>query len=527
MKQPGKWFQIRHDLYKHVHARVTQRIGAESAELRKYRARFEKDLARRWQRCELEELLKKVEASDIIFLSDFHALRQSQRTHLRILKKTVGDRPIVLAVECIDAEFQEFIDQYLANDISEKEFLVRVGWDERWGFPWDNYKPLFDWARQYKISVVGLNKNIKNKNQMRLRDEFAAKKILEIKAAAPEARIFVIYGDMHLASSHLPKLVSKSQGRQLRILQNAEKIYFKIFKKTSDGPTEIVRLSPDCYCVLNVPPWVKWQSYLMFLEETYDRDLDEALDFTDHVLGFAKLVANQLNIKISFADLSVYSARDSGFWSQLESHYSKAEQATLAGFIDEESSFYLPGLRMGYLSRASVNQAASLAMEYVLCKVSETSEDFLVPSKHLNRWIWVKGWAYFGGKLINPKRKTDTLMDIKSRLTSKKGKTNQEPLKLALYQKTSELMAAKGFKLRGKKFRPQKNSSYVIAAELLGGLMGERIYQAYISGKLSGFKIKQLMAVSIQDSEFDEHYFRFIRFIESVPLSFKSKEERI
>lgn len=109
MKQAEKWLQIRRDLFKHIRARVAQRVGPEPAELKRYRKSLEKDLQGPWRASSVQELFHQVESSDVIFLSDFHALRQSQKTHLRILRKVLGTRPLVIAVECVEARFQKHI----------------------------------------------------------------------------------------------------------------------------------------------------------------------------------------------------------------------------------------------------------------------------------------------------------------------------------------------------------------------------------------------------------------------------------
>jgi hypothetical protein len=522
-KQPHRWFQIRHDLYKHVQARVRQRVGPESRELKGYRLSLEKDFSKKWVACEVEELFRKVNKADIIFMSDFHALRQSQRTHLRILKRVSPSRSSVLAVECVEATHQKVIDLFLKGKITEKEFLKKVQWQENWGFPWKNYQPLFKLAQQKKIPIVAINKNSR---RLRDRDLFAAKKIAQIEKKFPKSRIFVIYGDLHLASAYLPKMVETRGKKTLRILQNSEKIYFQILKQHGGKEIEVVRLAKDSYCVLNVPPWVKWQNYLMFLEETYDQDLDENLDFTDHVLAFSKMLSRELDLKVSLSDLSVYSAKDKNFWDKIEGVCTKAEELCIAGLIDEENHFYLPGAGLGYLARGSVNQAAGLAMEYILYKVAGTKKNLLSPKDDFERWIWIRGWAYFGSKLINPKRKTDTLLDIKARLTSRKGLPDREPLQLALSQKLYELIAASQGR-SPRKFKPRKAISYIIAADLLGGLMGERVYEAYRRQRLSVLDIQKFLSTDVEHNDFLASYLEFIKFIEKIPLSFKSKEEKI
>ena len=523
----NKWFQIRSDLYQHVLARVTQRVGKEPQDLIRYRQSFEKQFSQKWVVASTEDLLQKVVQADVIFMADFHALQQSQRTHLRILKKVSQSRPLFLALECIEAKYQKYLDAFMAGKTSEKDFLRKVRWQENWGFPWENYRPLFTWARQKKVPVYGLNIRSKKSSDMLARDQFAARKIKNLQKKHPQYQVFVIFGDLHLAPGHLPKKVFVKGQKALHILQNSEKIYFQALKKSGKNAAEVVRLNKNTYCLLNIPPWVKWQNYLMFLEKTYDQNLDENVDYTDHVLTYAKALGKELGLKVSLSDLSVYTATDTGFWDQVQKTCSKTEADWVARLIDEESVFYLPRTRGGYLPRGSVNQAASLAMEYLLFKSSGLQDNLLQMPDCLNHWIWMNGWSYFGSKVINPKRKTDTLMDIKGRLTNPKGHLEREPLQLALSQKIYELGMASGRKMPKKVFKVRRKNSYIIAAELLGGLMGEKIFEAYRRNKLSPAKIREWLSTPMDSEDFRAQYFKFIQFLEEIPLSFQSKEEKI
>ncbi len=525
MKQAEKWFQIRFDLYQHVLARVSQRVGREPRDLVAYRETFEKQFVKNWTVTSADELFRRLNESDIVFLADFHALQQSQKTHLRILKKIKMARPPLLALECIEAKYQKYLDRYMAGTLSEADFLRLVRWQENWGFPWENYRPIFTWARQKKVLVYGVNTRAKKK--LAERDLFASRKIQALHKKHPGLQVFVIFGDLHMAPEHLLKKVVLPKEKHLLILQNSEKIYFQELRRSGKNAAELVRLDKNSFCILNVPPWVKWQNYLMFLEKTYDQNLDERVDYTDHVLTYAKVLSKELGIKVSLSDLSVYTAADSSFWENIQKTCSPPEAEWVARLIDEESVFYLPATRSGYLPRASVNQAVGLAMEYLLFKSSSLQMNLLEMPEYLIHWIWVNGWSYFGSKIINPKRKTDTLMDIKARLTSPKGKLEREPLQVALSHKIYELGAASGRRMPQKKFKVRRKRSYIIAAELLGGLMGEKIFEAYLRNKLSAVKIRELLSTSMSSESFPPEYFKFVQFLEGIPISFQSKEEKI
>ena len=51
----------------------------------------------------------------------------------------------------------------------------------------------------------------------------------------------------------------------------------------------------------------------------------------------------------------------------------------------------------------------------------------------------------------------------------------KEPLKLALFQKTKEVMILSGRPVLKNKMEVKRNSSYIRCANLLGSLLGEKI----------------------------------------------------
>lgn len=550
MNDLQKWIRIRKDLYRQMEAQVKNRLGGEDAELTLYRQQYEREFRKKWRASTKEDLFQRLQQSRLILMGDFHALQQSQKTHLRVLKNfetTAGiadeSKPLVLCLECFSGEDQVHLDRFFAGKISEKDFLKVIDWEAKWGFPFDFVRPLIRWAQQKKIPVYGLNRILKKRTAATLksRDRYAASRIHQVLKQHPDAVVFVIFGDLHLAKDHIPaeilKLAGpKLRGKMFRLFQNAEKIYFELLEKEIESTVDVVELTKDAFCLLNVPPWVKWQNYLMYLEQTYDlglddEDEDDALDYTDHVVAYVKIIAEELGLSISSDDLSVYTARDQNFWAQLPEHFSAKELAWIEAMIEEETSFYLPGLGFGYLARPTVNHAATLAAKYIHAKVASSSQSFLKPPDDFLRQIWEEGIAYFLSKIINHKRKTDTIADLRMALSTRGGpnatQLAKEPLMLALSQKMNELMTMSHRPVARPLLKPKKRVSYLIAARLLGGMMGERLYGGYSKRLLSDATLQQILRKKLGDPKFDAAYFEMMEIVESLPAPFRSKKERL
>lgn len=533
---------------------VRHRLGQDTPELMRYHKVYDQEFSKKWQAATKEDLFQQIQQSQVVLMGDFHALHQSQKAQARVLRalteKNKGGRKVVLAVEFFEAADQEKIDKYLAGRLSEPEFLKGVQWQTRWGFPWENYRPLLRWAQKQKIPVHGINKSYKKRNATTLksRDVFAGKKIADLVKANPDSLVFVIYGDLHLAGAHVPAEITKNLGpafgkKILRLFQNAENVYFQLLRQNLEASTDLVRFSKNTFCLMSVPPWVKWQNYLMYLEQAYDVGLqfssdehdddfddddDDQLDYTEHVGRYVKIMAEELGLSIPVDGLSVYTAHDSAFWVQVREKCDARKMKWIESLIADEVSFYLPEIEGAYLARATVNHAASLAMQYIHAKLcgynalcAQVPADFL-------RLIWINAVSYFGSKMINHKRKTDTIADIKASLSSRgPSDLGKESLQLALAQKMHELMVVTGVPGHRLQASPRKKWSYVVAAGLLGGMMGERMFSGYHSRLISAKNIVSFLKKPLNNENFEVAYYGILEVVESLPAPFHSKKEKL
>lgn len=536
------WYKIRYEFYKQIQEQVFRRIGPEPEEIRFYRKNYEKEFKLSWRLSNRAALLDRVKSSRLIYLGDFHPLQQSQRAHLRILKGTDVPKNSALGMECFWSEDQSTINQYIKGTLSEKDFLKKIEWKKNWGFPWENYRPLLRWARKHQVKVVGLNGPTKNRIyktkktevwDLKKRDQWAAEIIAKNLSDQKVGKLFVVYGDLHLAENQLPGLVKKKLKKMslklVRVMQNSEKIYFQLLRQGKEDQIDVVELANNTFCLLSVPPWVKWQNYLLDLEQTDDKELEgDSLDLTDHVSQYVKIICEDLGLRVSLSHLSVFTAKDRSLWKNIQENFSGSEIELLELMIEDERPFFLPQIGVAYLSRMSVNHAAALAMHYIHSQCSELRSWHLELPRDFQRLVWLEALSYFGSKLINPKRKTETLLDLKKMLLTKNPRDGgKEPLKLALAQKMMELSYLTQRDGRRFDFTPRKKSSYLTAATLLGGMMGEKIFTGYRQKQLSLKTLRYFLHKEWTNEAFTNSYYELLEIIESLPAGFKSKADKL
>ncbi len=105
-------------------------------------------------RLELQELGQDLRNYDVIFFGEWHGekpLHKLQRELLAELQR--DDRALILSFEMWERHSQEYMDAYLADEISEAEFIKL---SEAWS-NYEDYQPLIHFAKEHKLKVVAAN----------------------------------------------------------------------------------------------------------------------------------------------------------------------------------------------------------------------------------------------------------------------------------------------------------------------------------------------------------------------------------
>lgn len=521
-KSTSEWVLIRKKLYHQIKSEVIRLLGEAWDEFIPLEIEYSKELAQPWRSIGKSEMMESLMESQIILMGDFHALQQSQRGHLRILRDWVNpSQQLVLAVEFFQARHQKWVNQWMKGTLTEKMFLTKIQWDNNWGFPWEHYKPLLVWAQKNHVPVMGINWGLKQKSleSLKTRESYSALCIEKVSQQFPNKKIVVIYGDLHLSKGQLPATFKKfPKLRKLsvkRVFQNSEPLYFQALHRGLENKIELIQFKNGDFCVQSVPPWVKWQSYLLFLEKNYDSQLDEwetEIDHTDHVAKLVEFLSAEFKLKLKPSNLAIYTANDTPIYTKIRKSLKPLEWSMVQKWITDQRSFYLPQLEMGYLGQTTVNHTATLAGEYVHSHLSKRKGVLSAGMKDFERHIWIQAIAYMGSKVINHKRKTNSFEDLKKNILMREtNKAQRQVLLLALQQKVREIRFLSHGHIVGLRKGSANKDCFVEAARLLGSMMGERIFLLYHSRRWSLDKLKKVMRYSVEEKDFPRKYYRILR----------------
>jgi hypothetical protein len=493
--------EIKKELYARVKTEVDLKQAAQvDSELKRLDRAMKRFYSREWFRVSESYLQKKISSSKLVFWGDFHGVRQFQRSVLRWLEllKPFEGKDFVLALECLPSSAQKWVDMFVNHQISEKDFLTRVKWQQTWGFPWEHYQPLFQLAQIYKFKIHVLNQPGKNP-RMASREKWALKHIENLKEQKPTATIWVLYGEFHLLPQRFQKLFKRH--KPLYVFQNSDLLYFKNPPKKNESGS-ILKLNESNFCLQSVAPWIKWQSYLYFLDTHENNEVEEGMDVSEHVAGLATALSQEFQWKFDKNSVHTFSSDDPALWQKIKSSQNESKKI-FEKFVQEGISFAHRGFDWSYLSRLTANEVGSLAF-MILWFQNVKSMGW--PERKiwgLSDWqhvLWILSFSYFGSKVLNPHRKTPLLSELHHM-----SKSAAQPFERQAARIVINYLLQQNMNRLENVFESTPSDRVKFQALLwLAGLQGERIYQVYTDKRLSLMSLKSFLSKNPRMFHFQE-----------------------
>src|SRR6202167_4226273 len=489
-------------------AGVKREIRAQdSHSRRKYLREFNQAFRNYDSLLDLQQLQNALHAADVILIGDYHALPGAQRYAASLLEERAlaGDRPVVLGVETIFARDQHILEEWWRREIDESELRQRIRFDLDWGYDWAPFHELLVAARDHGEAIYGLDcMPRENLRKIGARDRHAAAKIGEIRERHPNAVIFVLFGESHLAPAHLPRLVHKELpgAKILTVLQNVDALYWRAAGERVDK-VDAVRVNNDVLCVFNATPLEKYESYRLFLDQ-WSRS-DSGPDFAPTIYNLIDSLASFLEINRYsphngtqpkfLVDLlpEVHGGPSDATLRRLLSRKVIGDQklASMLKNVEERGSAYFPEVNAFYVREFQLMHAAEDATRFLhhACRglpqrlngnsfsgrdsrangTNSKSEDTtpLTPVDEFYTRVIENAVAYFGSRVLYPARSAPET-------------ENPFTLSRAACEKAAQSAA-----------RADEEKSESSAREF-GYRLGETLYDAYLAGRVTPAALRRL-----------------------------------
>ena len=492
-------------LFRRQRRLIEDSVAGASEEFAAYQARYARRVRRFLREASYAEVLREVAAADVVYVGDYHTLKQSQRSFLKLVQRRTSGKPLLLALEFVQGRHQRALDSYLAGTIEEDRFLSLTEYRRHHPFDvWPNFKPLLEEARRRRLPVVAIDLLATRGTSLRKRDAYAARRIAAALERHPEAQLYVLAGQLHVAPPHLPAEVTSALGprsrarSQLVVYQNCEAIWFALQDAGRELEAEAVLLRPGELCLLGTPPVVVQQSYLDFIEGGGEETLEAAPERRFKLL--ARDVARFLGLggaplRAALEEIAVYTAGDLSFLGTLRSRgFSAREVGQIERQILSRESYYIPRAKIAYLANLSVNHAAEEATHFLRHVVSGAGDEPRGIIDGFYARALEEAYAFCGSKIVNPRRKCPDESQF-ARLLRSGAPFHREVARLVLQHKRFERGLVSPRALRAVYRSPGRAAGpelFNAVTHSLGYILGEQLYHALATGQLLKREVREL-----------------------------------
>ena len=433
-----------------------------------------------------QELKAAVAAADSVLIGDYHALPAAQHCAATLFEERAqpGDRPLVLGVETVFSRDQHILEEWWRREIYEEELRQRIRFDLDWGYDWTPFYELLVTAREHGEAIYGLDcMPREDLRKIGARDRHAVHKMAEIRQRHPNAVIMVLFGESHLAPGHLPRVLNERlpDERVLSVLQNVDALYWRAAGERRER-VEAVRVSDEVVCVFNSTPLEKYENYRLHLSR-WGRTDEEGPDL-------APTVYNLIDSLVRFLDINRYSshngtqpkflvdlmpevysrASDARLRRLLSRHAATDEETeTMVRHVEQRGSVYLPQVNVFYVREFKMTYVAEEAARFLhhACRGLPARGNSL-PRANPNRFYaqaLESALGYFGSRVLYPARPA---------VEEGAGRELSDPAE-------SE--------------RKKIDSS----AQLLGYMLGDALYEAYLKGRVSRSMLRRLFLTHLEE----------------------------
>jgi uncharacterized iron-regulated protein len=105
-----------------------------------------------------QEIIKQLATANIVYLGETHDSESDHQQQLVIIQTLFKHKPrLAIGMEMFQRPAQPLLDSYLTGKITAAQLRQQTEFDKRWGFQWEYYAPILEFARANRLPVIALN----------------------------------------------------------------------------------------------------------------------------------------------------------------------------------------------------------------------------------------------------------------------------------------------------------------------------------------------------------------------------------
>ena len=104
------------------------------------------------------QTLQQLAKAKVVYLGETHDNVKDHRLQLAMIQQLYKkNSKLAIALEMFQRPYQAIVNDYLAGNIDEQELLEKSEYKQRWGYPWQYYAPIVQFAKAKKLPILALN----------------------------------------------------------------------------------------------------------------------------------------------------------------------------------------------------------------------------------------------------------------------------------------------------------------------------------------------------------------------------------
>lgn len=106
----------------------------------------------------LNAIVHDIENRRVIYIGESHTAYTDHVVQLEIIRRLYELKGrLIIGMEMFQRPFQKYLDEYVAQKIGEEELLKKTEYFARWGYDYNLYRDILNFARAHAIPVIALN----------------------------------------------------------------------------------------------------------------------------------------------------------------------------------------------------------------------------------------------------------------------------------------------------------------------------------------------------------------------------------
>lgn len=105
-----------------------------------------------------QSIVKQLQAAQIVYLGETHNSESDHQQQLAIIQALFKHKSqLAIGMEMFQRQMQPLLDRYLAGKITATELRQQTEFDQRWGYKWEYYAPILEFAKANRLPIIALN----------------------------------------------------------------------------------------------------------------------------------------------------------------------------------------------------------------------------------------------------------------------------------------------------------------------------------------------------------------------------------